>query len=112
MLGAMPEAHEPDAHEIDVRDNPDQSRFEARLDGQIAVSEYKLAGKTIIFTHTEVPKSLEGRGVGSALIRGALEHARDHAYGVAPICPFVAAYIRRHQEYQDLVLPTFRYMVK
>lgn len=107
MLGAMPEAHE-----IDVRDNADQSRFEARLDGQIAVSEYKLAGETIIFTHTEVPESLEGRGVGSALVRGALEHAREQAYGVAPLCPFVAAYIRRHPEFVDLVLPTFRYMVR
>lgn len=100
-----------DPPDIDVRDNPGESRFEARLGGQLAVSEYKLSGETIVFTHTEVPESLEGQGVGSALVRGALDHAREQGYGVAPICPFVAAYIRRHQEYQDLVLPTFRYMV-
>lgn len=76
------------------------------------MSDYKLSGGTIVFMHTEVPESLEGQGVGSALVRGALEHAREQGYGVAPLCPFVAAYIRRHPEYQDLVLPTFRYMVR
>lgn len=98
--------------EILVADNPEAGRFEARLGGATAVSEYKLASDVMIFTHTEVPQELEGKGVGSALVRGALDHARAHGYKVAPICPFVAAWIRRHSEYGDLIHPRFRYMVR
>lgn len=95
-----------------MADNPDAGRFEARLGDVVAVSEYKLASGVMIFTHTEVPQELEGQGVGSALVRGALDHARTNGYRVAPICPFVAAWIRRHPEYGDLLQPQFRYMVR
>ena len=98
--------------EITVRDNPDAGRFEAAVGEALAVAEYRLSSGILIFTHTEVPKSLEGQGVGGALVRGALEQAREKGHQVAPMCPFVAGWIRRHREYEDLVHPRFRYMVK
>jgi predicted GNAT family acetyltransferase len=52
--------------------------------------------------HTEVPKELEGRGIGSALIRGVLDTARREGLKVNPLCPFAKAYIDKHPEYADL----------
>lgn len=94
---------------IAVEDNPAAQRFEARVEGHLAVIQYRLEGPNIVFIHTEVPEALEGKGVGSALVRTALESARERQLGVIPLCPFVAGYIRRHQkEYLDLVLPEYR----
>jgi predicted GNAT family acetyltransferase len=66
-----------------------------------------LSGK-IMFTHTEVPPSHEGQGVGSALIRFALNSARERGLQVIPICTFFAAYIRKHADVQDLLDPAYR----
>ena len=57
----------------------------------------------IVFTHTLVPPEIEGRGVGSKLIRGALDSARDQGLRVVPQCPFVKAFIDRHPGYRDLL---------
>jgi predicted GNAT family acetyltransferase len=78
-------------------------RFEIDLGGQFATTEYKRRDGTIIFTHTEVPPGFEGKGVGNALARAALDYARSEGMRVIPRCPFVDAFIRRHPEYQDLV---------
>jgi predicted GNAT family acetyltransferase len=87
----------------DVVHNSDARRFEVR-DGDVpAVLEYQLVPGRIVFTHTGVPKDMEGRGIGGALARAGLEHARRHDLAVRPVCPFVAAYIARHPEYADLV---------
>ncbi|HEX2076630.1 MAG TPA: GNAT family N-acetyltransferase [Longimicrobium sp.] len=86
-----------------VRDNADQSRFELDVDGQTAVLQYMQRGETLYLTHTEVPPELEGRGIGSRIVKHALEHARSQGHKVAPWCPFVRAYIDRHPEYQPLV---------
>ena len=61
-----------------------------------------------MFTHTEVPPQHEGRGIGSALIRFALRSARERGLKVIPICPFFAAYMRKHAEEQDLLTPSWR----
>jgi predicted GNAT family acetyltransferase len=61
-----------------------------------------------MFTHTEVPPAHEGQGIGSALIRFALASARERGLHVIPICPFFAAYIKKHSEEQDLLDPGFR----
>jgi predicted GNAT family acetyltransferase len=86
-----------------VVDNAAASRFELVVDGHVAFAEYRLAPHRIVFTHTEVPGALRGRGVGTALARGALDAARDRGLAVVPMCPFIAAYIRSHPEYRDLV---------
>ncbi len=94
-----------------VIDDAQQKRFELRVNELVAVAEYIFIHDTMTFTHTEVPQKLEGQGVGSALIKGALEQVRARGLKVAPMCPFVAAYIKRHPEYRDLMLPQFIYMV-
>jgi predicted GNAT family acetyltransferase len=86
-----------------VRNNEDASRFEVEVDGELAVSQYRRRNGTIIFTHTEVPAKLEGKGIGNALAAAALDYARSEGLRVVPRCEFIAAFIRRHREYQDLV---------
>ena len=92
-----------------VRDNPERHRFEADLgDGSFAIADYVLRPGKILFTHTEVPPEHEGKGIGSALIRYALDAARDRGLQVIPICPFFAAYMQKHAEVQDLLDPDWR----
>lgn len=92
-----------------VRDNPDRDRFEIDLgDGSLAIAEYTLSAGKILFMHTEVPEGHEGKGVGSALIRFALQTARERGLEVIPICPFFAAYMQQHAEVQDLLDPAWR----
>jgi uncharacterized protein len=86
----------------DVRDNPDQQRFELVEQGHLAFAEYQVDGEVITFTHTVVPPSLQGIGVGSRLIEGALTQVRDRGRKVRALCTFVAAYIAKHPEWQDL----------
>jgi predicted GNAT family acetyltransferase len=92
-----------------VRDNAEKHRFEIDLgDGDLAIAQYTLPEGKIMFTHTEVPPAHEGKGVGSALIRFALASARERRLKVIPICPFFAAYIKKHSEEQDLLDPAYR----
>lgn len=93
----------PDQPELVVRDNRDESRYEVELDDGLGMIVYTLSGSTIVFTHTEVPEALEGRGIAGALARFALDDARARGLRVVPRCPFVAGYIRRHPKYADLV---------
>jgi len=92
--------------ETKVRDNAVERRFELPIDAQhAAFVEYRLMDDVIIFTHAETPPQFEGRGYGSMLAKGALDSVRDRGLKVIPHCSFIAAYIRRHPEYRDL-LPT------
>lgn len=94
---------------LSIRDNPEKHRFEVDLgDGSLAIAEYTLPAGKIMFTHTEVPPQHEGKGVGSALIRFALDAARERTLKVIPICPFFDAYMRKHEEVQDLLDPAWR----
>jgi predicted GNAT family acetyltransferase len=92
-----------------VHDNADRHRFEIDLgDGTFAIAEYTLPAGKIMFTHTEVPPAHEGQGLGSLLIRAGLSSARERGLQVIPICPFFAAYIKKHSEEQDLLDPAYR----
>ena len=92
-----------------VRDNAQKHRFEIDLgNGLFAIAEYTLPAGKIMFTHTEVPKAFEGQGLGTRLVRAALDSAREHGLQVIPICPFFAAYIRDHADVQDLLDPAYR----
>ena len=90
---------------VTVTDNPDEQRFEARVDGELAgFAEYKLREGVIVFTHTEVDDAFEGRGVGSQLARQALDTVRDAGERrVVPRCPFIKAWIDRHPDYRELL---------
>ena len=85
-------------------DNAAEKRYELDLGDDMAVIEYVLGKGIIVLTHTEVPPKYEGQGIGMELVRGALENIRKKEIKVVPQCPFVAAYIRRHPEWMDLVL--------
>ena len=87
-----------------VRNNTALNRFELDVDGEQAVTYYRMAPGVITFVHTEVPQALSGRGVGTKLIRGALETARAQGLKVVPKCPFVSAFMGKHPEYNDLLL--------
>lgn len=91
------------AEDVAVRDNEAAARYEAEVEGLSAVLGYRRLGPQLTLTHTDVPKALEGRGVGSALAKAALEDARARGLEVIPECPFVSSYIRRHPEYLPLV---------
>ena len=86
-----------------VRDNTALHRFEADAGDDTAVAYYRLEPGVITFTHTEVPAALWGQGIGSRLIRGALEAARAQGLKVVARCSFVSAYLGKHPEYDDLV---------
>ncbi|MBK7469309.1 MAG: N-acetyltransferase [Betaproteobacteria bacterium] len=89
---------------LSLSNNIERHRYEAAIDGKVAgFSEYNLSGDSIVFTHTEVLE--EGKGVGSFLAREALLDARAKGMHVIPVCPFIAAYLRKHREFIDLVKP-------
>jgi predicted GNAT family acetyltransferase len=87
----------------EVQDNPEKSRFELIVDGYTALAAYRLKPGVITFTHTEVPKELGGRGIGSLLAKGALDQVRARGLKVVPLCPFIKAYIEKHPAYRDLL---------
>ena len=92
----------------EITNNEAEHRYEARIDGALAgFAEYQLTDELIVFTHTEVDPAFEGRGVGGALARGALDEvAQDDSLRVVPQCPFIKAWIARHPDYAALVRPT------
>ena len=90
--------------ELRIADSPSAQRYEAILGERVAAfSEYRLRPGRVIFTHTIVEPDLEGRGIGSRLVREELDDVRRRGLLVTPLCPFVRAFIRRHPDYQDLV---------
>ncbi len=91
------------ADEIKVLFNPTAGRFEATVDGHQSVCEFELAAGRMIFTHTMVPGELRGRGIAELLVRAALAEARRAGHRVVPRCSYVAKFIERHPDYQDLL---------
>lgn len=89
--------------DVAVVHNLEAQRFEANVDGQRAFVAYRLHNGTIVFTHTEVPPALQGRGVGGALARTALQYARAAGLDVVPECPFITSYIRYHRQHRPHV---------
>jgi predicted GNAT family acetyltransferase len=83
--------------------NAERRRFEASLGGQVAHADYRLAGGVMQLTHTSVPREFEGRGIAAALVRAAMSHAVDYGLRVAPHCPYVVSYMRRHPDTHALL---------
>jgi predicted GNAT family acetyltransferase len=94
-----------DGRMIDLTRDEKGRRYLATVDGTvIGEAEFLLTPELVVFTHTEISSRFEGQGVGSVLIRWALEDARSRGYLVLPSCPFVRAFVGRHQdEYEDLI---------
>lgn len=82
--------------EYQVKHEPEKHRFEVHHEGNTAYLEYESDGKAMYITHTIVPPMLEGRGIGSALVKQALTYAGQEQLKVVPICSFAVAYMERH----------------
>ncbi len=87
----------------DVRDNKALGRYELPAGGKTAVAYYHEQDDRLIFTHTEVPAELRGRGIASALVGGALDDARARNMRVVPACSFVKSFVDSHPKYLDLL---------
>jgi uncharacterized protein len=88
----------------EVVDRPETDRYVVLADGEAAgFVEYKLGPGEIMFIHTEIDEAYEGMGLGSVLVRHALDSARERQLAVLPLCPFVRGWIGRHEDYLDLV---------
>lgn len=89
---------------IDVQHEPAQHRFVAHTPAGDAVLTYEPAGDRVLdLQHTVVPEAERGAGVGDALVRAAVAHARAETMQLIPTCPFVHAWLERHRDQQDLV---------
>jgi hypothetical protein len=90
-------------NEINIIHNQAAFRFEAHINGYLARLDYRLATDSIIFSHTGTPPALQGQGIAGKLVQTGLEYARENKLKVVPQCSYVAAYIRKHPEYQPLL---------
>jgi predicted GNAT family acetyltransferase len=86
-----------------VRDNSAAQRYEMEVAGGSAFITYRRSPGVLTLLHAEVPQGLWGQGIGSRLVRGTLELARAQGCKVVPRCPFIASYVKRHAEFQDLL---------
>ncbi|OFW98419.1 MAG: hypothetical protein A3D94_04150 [Alphaproteobacteria bacterium RIFCSPHIGHO2_12_FULL_66_14] len=84
-----------------TRHNKGRSRYERDTEHGLAIAVYRQQGDQLIFTHTEVPSESEGKGIGSQLVRDALDDARRRGFRIVPACSFVADFVRRHPEYES-----------
>lgn len=91
--------------EYTVGHSQKQNRFEVDCGGRTAYLEYMIAEGVMDIQHTLVPAELEGRGIGAALVKQALDYARENRLSVVPSCSFAETYILRHKEYEDLLVP-------
>ena len=87
----------------DVVNNEAEGRYELQAEGGVAVAAYRMEDGAVAFTHTVVPPELEGRGIGTRLIEGALADVRVRGLKMVPHCAFVRAYADRHPEVRDLI---------
>ncbi|HET6906105.1 MAG TPA: GNAT family N-acetyltransferase [Rhodanobacteraceae bacterium] len=89
---------------LQVSHDPGKHAFTVEVEGYTGTLDYDLRGTTMTITHTLVPEAIGGRGVAAELTRVALETARANGWKVVPMCSYAVAYLRRHPEYNDLLL--------
>ena len=90
---------------LEVTHNEAESRFEIWIDGQLSKLDYSYHDNTIVMTHVGVYPNHRGRGIAGKLTQVALEYAKEKNLRVIPMCSYVAAYIRKHPQYSDLMKP-------
>ena len=88
---------------LSVTNNEQENRFEAEYEGETAFIEYEMQDDIFNLTHTEVPKGIEEKGVGTELVKGALDIIKGEGKSVKPSCSFVAHFIEKNTEYKSLV---------
>jgi predicted GNAT family acetyltransferase len=89
---------------MEVRDNPDQCRYELFVDAElVGIADYDVVGTTVVMPHTEIDPPRRGQGLGAVLVQGALDDVRAAGRKVVPRCWYVAQFIENHAHYADLV---------
>jgi predicted GNAT family acetyltransferase len=88
----------------ELRVNAVKHRLELEMDAGIAFIDYKLVHNKLFLIHTEVPEELEGKGIGNAIVQKALMYASENNLKVVPICPFVQSFLKKHKEWDDIVV--------
>jgi len=97
-----------DIAQLKTKINNERKKFELEVEGHIAFIDYILNNKNVMYlVHTEVPSALEGKGIGNKMVREALNYIEEKGYKLAPLCPFVAAFIKRNEEYRSLLADGF-----
>jgi len=99
----MTETEKPEAS--DVLHNQAKQRFELRVDDEFCVLDYRRSPAKMVIYHTEVPEPFQRRGLAARMTRAALEFARAEKLQVEPRCPYIAAFMQKHREYDDLLAP-------
>src|SRR5687768_12838926 len=94
-----------DVEQLEIKHNTEDKRFEIKVGRLVAFVEYLQAGNNIVFSHTEVPQAWEGQGIGNKLAKHVLDYGVAQGYEIQPLCPFIAAYVRRHPEYKEHIWP-------
>lgn len=90
--------------DIRIHDEPEEGAYVIDVDGiRAGRAEYRMRDGRHVFTHTEIDDASSGEGLASKLVKFALDDVRDKGGEIVPICPFFAAYIQRHEEYEELV---------
>lgn len=89
--------------EYKLVDNEDRKRFEYQLEQGVALVEYIKTQNKIYLTHTEVPSKYEGQGIASSMVKDVLGEVEKSGLKLVPLCPYVAAYIKRHPEWKKLL---------
>ncbi len=92
----------------DIRDEAENKRYALTVDGETAVVIYNLIQGGLMVTETIVPIPLEGRGIASRMARHVLADVKGRGLVILPVCPFFAAYLKKHPEWADVVHPTYR----
>lgn len=88
----------------EVRDNPERTRYEIVVDGEVAgTAHYSLYEGSLVFDHTVIDDAYAGRGLARVLARGALDDVRAHGQRIVPLCEFMAGFLAKNPEYDDLV---------
>lgn len=91
--------------EYELIDNRENKHYEINMGNDVAFIEYVLStGGEIFLTHTEVPKAMEGKGIGSALVLKVLQDIEERNLRLIPLCPFVATYIKKYPEWRRLIM--------
>ena len=92
-----------DSARPEIVHNAASQRFETKVDGLLCRCDYRMHGSTMMLVHTEVPPQLEGRGIGSLLVRAAFEHAKQNGMDVLPVCSYARTWAERHPEVTSLL---------
>ena len=90
---------------VTVSRDEGRRRYEALADGTGVAGfvDYQQTRELVVLTHTEVNRSFEGRGVGSALARAALDDVRERGFRALVVCPFILSWLRRHPDHLDVL---------